>query len=322
MDVTLPPELKMGIERMLQGVSRTKLARAAAVISDGYRGGTASKGMIYQPDDALAYLLSRLPATYAAVGSVLARTVPLLPDFAPESLLDVGAGPGTASWAATRFWPHLASITMIDGNKRFLELAAQLAEHSSIPALHSAIIKEGDITKESGVASDVVVVSYALAELPLKVIGEVIRKHWDACRKVMVVVEPGTPQGFERIRACRDILREDGAKIIAPCTHDGECPMAGGNWCHFVQRLARSRDHMIAKAAAVPFEDEKFSYLVVGRDVLVERPNARIVARAKVTKAGVTHIMCSQAGLTEQQTMHRDRENYNRMKKCDWGDAV
>ena len=38
---------------------------------------------------------------------------------------------------------------------------------------------------------------------------------------------------------------------------------AGDDWCHFSQRLPRSRDHMLLKDASVPFEDERYSYVVV-----------------------------------------------------------
>ena len=41
--------------------------------------------------------------------------------------------------------------------------------------------------------------------------------------------------------------------------------MAGDDWCHFSQRLARSRDHMLLKDASVPFEDERYSYVVATR---------------------------------------------------------
>ena len=41
--------------------------------------------------------------------------------------------------------------------------------------------------------------------------------------------------------------------------------MMGDDWCHFSVRLPRSREHMHAKRAKVPFEDERFAYLAVSR---------------------------------------------------------
>ena len=49
---------------------------------------------------AAAYMAARMPACYAAVYKVLEELSMRLPAFAPESMLDFGAGPGTAIWAA------------------------------------------------------------------------------------------------------------------------------------------------------------------------------------------------------------------------------
>ena len=57
--------------------------------------------------DALAYALARMPATYAAITASLDALREIRPDFTPESLLDIGAGPGTATWAAAETWSSL-----------------------------------------------------------------------------------------------------------------------------------------------------------------------------------------------------------------------
>src|SRR3981081_1090717 len=95
----LPAELKAALDARLQGFSRSDSASRAAVISKTYRDG-GNSGAIASEADALAYALARMPATYAAVTP--ARTAPreLPPPSAPATLLDVGAGPGTATWAA------------------------------------------------------------------------------------------------------------------------------------------------------------------------------------------------------------------------------
>ena len=49
---------------------------------------------------AAAYVASRMPGCYAAVLTVLQELRMRLPAFQPASLLDFGAGPGTAIWAA------------------------------------------------------------------------------------------------------------------------------------------------------------------------------------------------------------------------------
>src|SRR4030088_899644 len=89
----LPAELKAALDARLQGLSRTDAAGRAASISKTYRDGGGS-GAITSEGDALAYALARMPATYAAVTASLNALRGIAPDFAPASLLDVGAGHG------------------------------------------------------------------------------------------------------------------------------------------------------------------------------------------------------------------------------------
>src|ERR1700759_5529602 len=95
----LPAELKAALDARLQGLSRNDAAARAASISKTYRDGGGS-GAIRSETDALAYALARMPATYAGVTSSLNALCEIRPEFAPATLLDIGAGPGTASWAA------------------------------------------------------------------------------------------------------------------------------------------------------------------------------------------------------------------------------
>jgi ribosomal protein RSM22 (predicted rRNA methylase) len=88
-----------------------------------------------------------------------------------------------------------------------------------------------------------------------------------------------------------------GADVLAPCTHDAACPIAGSDWCHFSQRLPRSRDHLKAKGASVPFEDERYSYVALTRRPIARANLARIIAPPKQTKTGITLALCTDRGL-------------------------
>ena len=121
----LPAELKAALDGKLRGFSRSDAAGRAASISKTYRGG-GNSGTIRSETDALAYALARMPATYAADVASLNALVDARPDFAPTSLLDVGAGPGTATWAATEAFASLQSFTLLDANEVLRKLALDL----------------------------------------------------------------------------------------------------------------------------------------------------------------------------------------------------
>ena len=72
-----------------------------------------------------------MPATYAAVTASLNALREIAPGFAPKSLLDVGAGPGTASWAAAEAFPSLQAFALLDANSALRALALDLAAGSA-----------------------------------------------------------------------------------------------------------------------------------------------------------------------------------------------
>ncbi len=297
MSADLPAPLRAAIERALEGVPRKALAERAARTSEAYRAGRSSAGVIREADDALAYALTRLPATYAACAAVFAEAARMAPGFAPTSLLDAGAGTGAASWAACETWPDLAAVTWLDANPTFLTLAEQLAADGSA-ALRAADILRSDLTASGPwPRADVVVASYALAEIPPDRQASTILELWNSCAGMLALVEPGTPAGYGRILAARMALIEAGAAIVAPCPHEAACPLVGEDWCHFSVRLPRSRDHRLAKGAEVPFEDERFSYLLAARPEIATAPRRpRVLAPPRVGKPGIAFKLCGLDG--------------------------
>jgi len=307
------PDLTKALGVLLDGVSRKELAAAAQKLSAGYRRGATSQAIV-TPAQAAAYAVARMPATYAACAAVFGRIAEVMPVFAPSSLLDVGAGTGAASWAAIGQWPAMTSVAMLDQNPQLRILARRLAY---VGPLADAEILSGDLGEEKPQA-DLVVASYVLAELPEASASATARHLWAAAPQMLVLIEPGTPDGFARIRAARASLIEAGAHVVAPCTHDNACPMAGDDWCHFSQRLSRSRDHMLLKEASVPFEDERYSYVAVTREKA--GLGSRILALPLEAKPGITFKLCDENGLRAQFVASRDKDEYRRVRKRGWGD--
>lgn len=318
----LPPALTTALALQLEGVSRKELAAASQNISAGYRQGATSQGLV-TPVQAAAYAVARMPATYAACSAMFARAAEAMPGFAPASLLDLGAGTGAASWAAVTAWPGITSITMQDRNSQLRALARKLTNSGSLAV---AEILSGDLETDlpnMQKSADLVVASYVLAELPQEKAAGVANALWKSAAMALALIEPGTPGGFARIGAARATLIQAGAHVAAPCTHDGACPMAGKDWCHFSQRLPRSRDHMLLKGADVPFEDERYCYVVAAREKRangVRILNSRILAAPLETKPGMTFKMCDETGLHARFVAARDKEEYRRVRKRGWGD--
>ncbi len=155
-----------------------------------------------------------------------------------------------------------------------------LGEQLSAPAGVAKVIwRDTDLRRElpDGDGCDLVTLAYVLDELAPAERVRLVDRLWARTGGVFLIVEPGTPKGWERILAARTRLLAAGAHIVAPCPHAAACPLAKPDWCHFAARVARSRIHRQAKNAEVPWEDEKFIYLAASRTAPVHA-GARIIA--------------------------------------------
>jgi ribosomal protein RSM22 (predicted rRNA methylase) len=316
----LPVELKAALEARLHGLSRSDTAERSARISQAYRSGGGSAA-IRTEADALAYALARMPATYAAVAASLNALCEVRPEFSPKTLLDIGAGPGTATWAATEAFSSLADFTSIDANAALRTLALDLFGKS--PRLSDVRHTPGDAraTLAGTEAADLVIASYLVGEMDDIERAALAELMWAKTRDALLIVEPGTPAGYARIIELRRQLIALGARVAAPCPHDGKCPLAAPDWCHFTQRLPRSRAHQQVKGVELPFEDEKFAYVALTRVPVARRP-ARVLAQPVVGKVEVMAKLCTPGGLVIAKIPRRAKADYARARRWRWGDAV
>lgn len=117
----LPIELKEKIEQELSNISIKDLQKSAKEISEKYRDKTKNKvnnRLITSKIDSIAYSASRMPATYSSVYNVLQHVKEILTNNEEnlKSLLDVGAGTGSGSWAASSLF-NLEEVTCIENEE-------------------------------------------------------------------------------------------------------------------------------------------------------------------------------------------------------------
>jgi ribosomal protein RSM22 (predicted rRNA methylase) len=252
-----------------------------------------------------AYLVTRMPATYAASYAVLAEVQTRLPSNSVSSVLDIGAGTGAASLAARAWFPD-AAITMLERDSAFAQVARL--------ALPDATVRQGDLAFPLP-PHDLVVAAYSLGE-----IGEpVAQRLWQSARLALVAIEPGTPRGFAFIRGIRDELLGAGAHMAAPCPAESPCPMADPDWCHFGARVERSSLHRRVKEGELGYEDEKYSYVALARDA-AELPSGRVIRRPQQRPGLIVLETCTAEGLRTERVTRRDRDAFRAARKATWGD--
>ncbi len=231
------------------------------------------------------------------------------PDWRPHSLLDVGAGPGVAAWAAREAWPSLEELTLVEIEPEMVAAGREL--------LPDARWLTGDVSAASGQA-DLVVASYVLGEL-----ADVVATAtglWEHAADTIAFVEPGTPAGYRRVLEARAAVIGAGGFTVAPCPHDLPCPLPDDDWCHFAVRLPRSKLHRRAKGVELGYEDEKFSYAVLSREPAPKAP-ARIIRQPQIRSGHVILATCEPDGVRSRTVSRKQGALYKDAKGAAWGDA-
>ncbi|MCX5436986.1 MULTISPECIES: small ribosomal subunit Rsm22 family protein [unclassified Streptomyces] len=317
--------LRAALAGLLDGLPPTQAARAVERLIASYRGTTPTDAPILRDRaDVAAYAAYRMPATFEAVRSALGALADAAPEgWAPRSQVDVGGGTGAAVWAVADTWAGERDVTVLDWAEPALALGRELA--GSCDRLTSVRWQRSRIGAALTIESaDLVTVSYVLKELTADDRRAVVDAAAAAASPdgAVVVVEPGTPDGYERIIEARRRLTDAGFHIAAPCPHSAACPIEPGtDWCHFSARVSRSSLHRQVKGGSLAYEDEKFSYVAATR-FAPERPAARITRRPQIRKGQVLLDLCEAEGALGRETVtKRHGPLYRAARDADWGDA-
>ncbi|MEU8029866.1 small ribosomal subunit Rsm22 family protein [Streptomyces sp. NPDC049099] len=318
--VTPAQTLRAALDDVLAGLPPTQAAGAVERLIANYRGETPTHAPILRDRaDVAAYAAYRMPATFEAVRSALEAFAQAVPDWTPGSHVDVGGGTGAATWAVTATWPGERSVTVLDWAEPALALGREIA--AAHPALRGARWQRARIGADLTLAdTDLVTVSYVLNELAGPDRAALVDAAAAAAQTV-VIVEAGTPAGYARVLEARDRLIRAGLHVVAPCPHSAACPIEPGrDWCHFSARVSRSSLHRQVKGGTLPYEDEKFSYVVATR-LPAEPAPARVVRRPQIRKGQVLLDLCeAEEQLRRTTVTKRHGHLYKAARDAEWGD--
>nr|WP_260615998.1 small ribosomal subunit Rsm22 family protein [Microbispora sp. KK1-11] len=320
---TLPDDLDDALEASLGRFPTAELTRSVQTLIRQYREGFDRSVPALSSEVAVAaYAGYRMPATYSAVRAALRQVALLAPGFAPETQVDVGGGTGSALWAASAVWPTLRTVTVLEQSPSAIAFGRGLAGRAPAAAVREARWQQAFVDRSAPApAADLVTMSYVLGELSPAVQEDVVGSlARDAA--MLVIVEPGTPAGYARIAAARRLLTKSGLHLVAPCPHDGECPIRPDqDWCHFAVRLNRTALHRRIKDGTLSFEDEKFSYVAASARPW-PRAESRILRHPLKRKGLVTLRLCTaEDGLADRAVSKRQGETYREARDVVWGDA-
>lgn len=254
-----------------------------------------------------SYIAARMPATLAALRAVLGEVAHRI-SHEVKNFLDMGAGPGTGLVAVKEFF-NLEEAILVEKNPHMVAKGKELVDARWI---------EGDIVNVKPLDMDLVLFGYSLGELQSGDRIGILRKVWEGA-KTVVIVEPGTPQGYDVVLQARKEIIRLGGNMVAPCPHTKKCPMEGTDWCHFSTRLQRTKEHKLAKGAELGWEDEKFSYVAFSKETTYPA-SGRVVRHPQKPKGMVSLQICGQNGLEEVIVTQKQKDAYKVARKIKWGE--
>lgn len=303
----LPKNILFRLDELSEvyGVNKNE-ARAYSELSENYRNQNF-KEMNFP--HAIAYALGRMPATYGVIKYVLEKFRNIGENF--SNILDVGAGVGALKIALRDYQVHELNYGVV--YEAVEKSEAMRKVFRKLNGNNSKIYSEDFQKFQAETNYQTVFASYFINEIKDK--KNALRKIFDLAEKYVFILEPGTPNGFKNILEAKKIAAELDWYPLMPCTTQG-CKLSDEDWCHFSIRLPRTKHHAKLKNAALPYEDEKFCYVIFSKKETGFLEN-NIIIKRPIKKSGHTIFdVCTSDGI--RRVVRTDKAS----KKLRWGDQL
>lgn len=285
-----------------------------AELSNRYRNNLGvGNSSLKKVEEAKVYALTRMPATSSAIGSVINR----LSRENVKSIMDIGAGCGAGLVALNNDFAKDVSVTCIENCKPMIEI---LNETKNILGFTNVNVLEQDMRLYvSELNYDLLMANYSLNELNRVDMENVLKKMYNATKKYILIIEAGTPNGYEIIMKSKEYLINLGMNIVAPCKNE-ICPLKD-DYCHFSVRLQRPNFDRNIKSGTLSYEDEKFSYILLSKES-TKNDFENVIIRHPNYKKGLILLHCctKNKGIENIKISKSQGEFYKKARKFDVGD--
>lgn len=310
----LPQEVQDIIQSDLTNVKSKYLNGIFSDLSKDYMTNTGTnKDFLKNKDYVLVYSLSRMNATFSVIDYVLNKYDSYIGEDI-KTFLDVGAGMGTASINLLYHYSP-KKIELVEKNKDMIALGKKILNNYDVDYLyHQCDIRDFDTDKKY----DVVLASYFLSELDEKSRLNVVKKLWGMTNKHLIICDTGTPDGYKNNMQIKNYLLELGGSLLLPCPTNN-CPLTN-DWCHFVTRVNRLKINMLVKNAQVPYEDEKFTYLIMaktGSNILTN-----VVIRHPIKEKSIVKLKLCTKDKISDEIITKNNPLYKSARKVKIGDEI
>lgn len=304
--MNLPFEVHKKVCLLYLDMKQSSLKQMREILTDKYKNNSGrSVDLVENSDEGILYSISRMPATFSVVCTLLQELVyeGLLEDV--STVIDVGSGTGSGYFAVRETFED-AKIDLYEKNKNMIHVFNKITDEP-------VAVNEADIIKQNiDGSADLVMASYVLSEMTQTDRETVLKKLCDAAKKYILIVDSGTPQNFAELLRLARLASGSGFHLVAPCFNE-VCPLSG-DYCQFYSRVERSSLHRISKSGKLPYEDEKYFYILLSKQPRTFS-GERVIRRPKILPDEIDLCLCSNSGVTVRKVTRKDGQDFKRAKK-------
>lgn len=333
--IKLPQNVEQSIESLLKESNSSEWLKSAVSLSLKYRAERVKQGITYIKDysDALGYLALRTPSTYAQIYGALTAVKEVNPSWNPKTVLDIGSGPGTASWAATEIFSSIKEITNVEQDKNFISIGKNILHPEPLLTVewHSTNLTFSlpHTTKKF----DLVILANVLNEMDNATRQKTVEFAYKHCQGTVVIIEPGTPFGNESISQAVTELEKYNPKIIAPFV---ENTFYSAEEIIFSQRVIRPefqkrirqlqrKMDLKDKTKILPpsdWEDATYCYIAFSKSKPEIQPQARLIKQPQLFKPFIELYLLTKDGIKKERILKKNKTLFKQCKKLRVGDIV
>ena len=249
----LPVDLQEKINSLYASINKQVLTDSRKGLTSRYKETRESgRSLIDSKTDGLVYAISRMPATYSVVYTLLNNLLEqgFIGDI--KTVFDVGSGTGAGYFATKEIFPD-AEISLFERDSNMIQTFKKLDEDKDV-------VKFDFIKDDFEAKADLVMTSYVLSEMNEEGRMSSVKKMINASNGYVLLIDTGTPRTYENFMKIKRMVPELGWKVVAPCMTE-KCGLKN-DYCQFYARVERSSLQKMAKDASLSYEDEKYFYLL------------------------------------------------------------
>ena len=303
----LPADVQQKVNSLFVGLNKETLVSKRENLTQKYKTSQAVNKSVFESNtDSAIYAISRMPSTYAVICTLIKDLIEQNKIEKVSSIIDIGSGTGSGYFACRELFEDI-DVSLYERDKNMIDIFDKF--ETGINVKRFDFLRD-DIEN----SADLVMSNYVFSELNEEGRKIALEKMIKASNKYVLIVDTGTPRTYENFMKLKKMVFDMGYSIIAPCFSQ-KCGLKN-DYCQFFARVERSSLLKMAKSAELSYEDEKYFYLLISKDITsFDENQKRVIRRPQIKTNFVELKLCSNSGVVDEKFTKKDKVSYQKAKK-------